>query len=244
LVNSRGTTLLIDPAISMSPDKPAIHETGHRLLVSLPIQAAEVPELDVVLYTHSDYDHFAPLTARALIRTGCLFVGPRLVIAELAKLGVPADRTRLAKPGGSLGVGEVQVRITPADHPWQLRDPQQFGTPFGPEDCCGYLVCTSDGAIWHTGDTRLMDQHLQTRGVDVLLLDVSRSEYHLGPEGAARLANALPAAHIIPHHYGSYSEPDHPAYNGNPAQVAALIHNADRRFHILAPGERYVVSAS
>jgi len=244
LVNSRGTTLLIDPAISMSPDAPGVHETGHRLLVPLPIQAADIPSLDAVLYTHADYDHFAPLTAGALVRTGCLFVGPPPVLAGLAKLGVPADRTRLARAGAGLGIGEVQVRITPADHPWQRRDPQRFGPPFGPEDCCGYLVCTSDGGIWHPGDTRLLDQHLRTRGVDVLLLDVSPNEYHLGVAGAARLANALPAAHIIPHHYGTYSEPDHLAYNGDPAEVAALIGQADRRLHILAPGERYVVSSS
>jgi L-ascorbate metabolism protein UlaG (beta-lactamase superfamily) len=244
LINSRGMAMLIDPAISMSRADPRLHETGHRLLVSLPIQAAEVPRLDIVLYTHADYDHCAPETAKALVHTGCLFAGPPPVLAELEKLGVARDGLRLVKPGTALGLGDVQIRITPADHPWQLRDPERLGPPFGPEDCCGYLVCTSDGTIWHTGDTRLMEQHLQVCGVDVLLLDVSRCEYHLGPEGGARLANALPGAQVIPHHYGTYSEPDHPAYNGDPSAAAALIRDAARRFHILAPGERYVVSAS
>jgi len=38
---------------------------------------------------------------------------------------------------------------------------------------CGYLLETPDGAIWHTGDTRLMREHLTMRGVNTLLLDVT-----------------------------------------------------------------------
>jgi L-ascorbate metabolism protein UlaG (beta-lactamase superfamily) len=89
-----------------------------------------------------------------------------------------------------------------------------------------------------------MEDHLHTAGVDVLLLDVSRNHYHLGVENAARLAEAVAAPHVIPHHYGSYHAPEataHNPYNGDPAEVAARIRDAERRFHILAPGEKFVV---
>jgi len=67
LINARGTLIMVDPAISMSEESPELHETGHRLLVPLPLQAADVPRLDAVLYTHSDYDHMALWTARVLL---------------------------------------------------------------------------------------------------------------------------------------------------------------------------------
>ena len=247
LINSRGLLLMIDPAITLAPGSRETSETGHRLLVELPITASRVPRLDAVLYTHGDYDHFAPESARQLARTGALFVGPPPVAARLPELGLPDERVRVARAGDTLAFGPVLVTPTSADHPWQLRDPDRFGPPWGAEDCCGYVVSTPDGVIFHPGDTRLMEEHLRLRGVDVLLLDVARNRYHLGVADAARLAEAVRAPHIIPHHYGSYDSPEataHNPYNGDPDEVRSRIRNADRRFHVLAPGERFVVTSA
>ena len=50
LINSRGTTLMIDPVLE-GFDMP--------LLADAPIRAGEVPRLDAVLLTHCDNDHFS-----------------------------------------------------------------------------------------------------------------------------------------------------------------------------------------
>jgi L-ascorbate metabolism protein UlaG (beta-lactamase superfamily) len=241
LINAHGTLVMVDPAISLAADGSGLSETGHRLLLPLPIEAGEVPRVDAVLYTHADYDHYASATARELMRTGALFLGPPPVADALRKLG--AEHVHVARAGETVEVDRVRITVTPADHPWQARDPAKFGPPWQPEDCCGYLVATPDGAIWHPGDTRLMPEHLRFRDVDVLLLDVSRNAYHLGVESAARLANALDRALIIPHHYGSYDHPDpspYNPYNGDPAEVAARVRDGGRRFQVLAPGEKFV----
>jgi len=241
LLNARGTAVMIDPAISLDPDSPGSSETGLRLLAHLPLEASAVPRLDAVLYTHADDDHFARRTAEELFRTEALFVGPPPVAKELSHMGLADERVRIAQAGETFEVGQVEVTPTPADHPWQLRDPDQFGEPWKPRDCCGYLLSAPDGTIWNPGDTRLMEEHIQIKGVDLLLLDVSRNEYHLGVDNAARLANILDVPHIIPHHYGTYDAPENSAYNGDPAEVATKIKNAQQRFHLLAPGERFRV---
>jgi L-ascorbate metabolism protein UlaG (beta-lactamase superfamily) len=162
------------------------------------------------------------------------------VVEKLRGLGVPEDRVGVATSGQTLAIGPVQVTLTPADHGYQVQNPA-WGPPFGPQDCCGFLLDTPDGRVWHTGDTRLLEEHLQIQDVDVLLLDVSRDAYHLGVEGAIRLANALADAHLIPHHYGTYAAPDLSAFNGDPADVLPRISESARRMHVLAPGERFVV---
>jgi L-ascorbate metabolism protein UlaG (beta-lactamase superfamily) len=241
LINAHGTLIAIDPAIALEPGSTDVSEAGFRLLVSLPIQASQVPRLELVPITHTDPDHLAPATISALIRTGAMFVGPKPVVGKLRELGVSEVRARVVKPGDSFAVGRVEILTTPADHAWQVQDTEKYGAPFGPEDCCGFLVRTPEGTIWHTGDTRLLDAHLRMRDVDVLLLDVSRESFHLGVENAARLANALGAPDIIAHHYGTYDAPDFEAVNGDPAEVASRIDDAERRFHVLAPGEKFVV---
>jgi hypothetical protein len=50
LINSRGTTLMVDPLLG-SFDMP--------VMIEFPIAAADVPKLNAVLITHSDNDHYS-----------------------------------------------------------------------------------------------------------------------------------------------------------------------------------------
>lgn len=50
LVNSRGTTLMIDPLLG-GFDMPVI--------IDFPIEGKQVPRLDAILITHSDNDHYS-----------------------------------------------------------------------------------------------------------------------------------------------------------------------------------------
>jgi L-ascorbate metabolism protein UlaG (beta-lactamase superfamily) len=242
LINARGTLAMIDPVISLDSDAAQTSETGMRLLVALPLDAGEVPRLDVVLYTHADDDHFARTTARTLFDTGALFMGPPPVAREVDEMGLPQQRIRTASVEETVQIGHVSITPTPADHPWQLIDPEQWGKPWEPGDCVGYVIDTPDGRIWCPGDTRLLDQHVQMSDVDVLLLEVGRNEYHLGVDNAARLANILDPPHIIPYHWGTYGSPEHGAYSGDPAEVRERLRNPDA-FHVLAPGEAFVLRA-
>jgi L-ascorbate metabolism protein UlaG (beta-lactamase superfamily) len=235
LINSRGSLIMIDPVITMQAGSSEICELGHRMLVPLPIVAAEVPRLDAILYTHLDDDHLAPITAPALIGTGGLYGGPAIVVQELERLGIPSRQAQAFHIGETFRIGNVEITLTRADHSWQSQD------PYGPEDCCGFFISTLDGSIWHTGDSRLLVEHMQMSEVDVLLLDVSNDPYHFGIENAVKLANHLENADIITHHYGTYYGPEILPFNGDPEKLSPHITRSESRFHVLAPGERYVL---
>ena len=105
LVNSRGCLLMLDPAISYSPETPFPHERDisprflarSRMMVRLPVEAHQVPRLDAVLYTHADRDHLSIRSARELFWTGAIFFGPPPVTRELAKQGFPPERLRAVR---------------------------------------------------------------------------------------------------------------------------------------------------
>lgn len=233
LIVSRGTVLLIDPVISMvERDSERVLETGHRLKVALPIEAEAVPRADAVLYTHADGDHFGRRTAEALDRRlKPTFIAPPPVRTRLEEMGVPEARLVTAREGESIPVGEAQVRVTPALHDWQQTHPWQRG------DCCGFIVKTPDGTVWHPGDTRLLDEHLQVRGVDVLFFDVAVCRSHLGPEGSARLAATCGAADLIAYHYGTVDVLPGGPFGSDPADCLPLVAGLSSRFLLLNPGE-------
>jgi L-ascorbate metabolism protein UlaG (beta-lactamase superfamily) len=243
MINSRGTIIMVDPVISTQPGDTQTCETGHKKLIDYPIAAADVPQIHAVLYSHSDGDHLGAKTAQTLSKRDLIMIGPPPVFEKLARLGVAPEKIESCRTGDQLRVQDITIEVTPADHPWQLKYPGQRGKPFRAGDCCGYVVYTPDGKLYFPGDTRLMEEHLSIKEVDVLAVDVSYDIYHLGVAGATALANSLSTALLIPYHYGTYDEPHNSAYCGVPAKVFDNVSASEKRARILGPGQPLSIRA-
>ena len=201
LINCRATIIFIDPLISYGVDNKTC-ETGDRLLVPLPVTADKVPKADVVCYTHADSDHYAEKTAKILnSKLAPKFIAPKPVFEKLDKLGIEKGRLIRIKDYAIYTFGDVEIMITPALHDWQKVDPWKR------EDCCGFLIKTPDGTIWHPGDSRLIPELEEIKDVDILFFDVAAVDSHLGPEGSARLAETSGAKAMIAYHYGTFDLP-------------------------------------
>jgi L-ascorbate metabolism protein UlaG (beta-lactamase superfamily) len=233
LINARGTVLFIDPLITMAEsDGGGVCESGHRLKIPLPIEARDVPRADAVLYTHADDDHFGRLTAETFaLRLRPRFVAPPPVARALKDVGVEGERIVTARDFDSIRIGQAEVVVTPALHDWQEKDPWQRG------DCCGYLIKTPDGTSWHPGDTRLIDELLEVRGVDLLFFDVAAVDAHLGPAGSARLAETCGAKAMIAYHYGTFHLPPGTFGSCDPRDSLPYVKELPARFLQLNPGE-------
>lgn len=201
LINCRGTIIFIDPLISYGASSE-ICETGNRLLMPLPITADIVPKADIICYTHADSDHFAEKTAMILnSRLAPTFISPGPVFESLNKIGIEKSRLIKIKDFANYSFGDTEIIITPALHDWQEVNPWKR------EDCCGYLIKTPDGSIWHPGDTRLIPELEEIKNVDILFFDVAAVDSHLGPKGSARLAETSGAKAMIAYHYGTFDLP-------------------------------------
>ncbi len=231
LINSRGKIIFIDPLISYGADKNTC-ETGNRLLVPLPITADNVPRADLVCYTHADSDHYAEKTAKILNnRLAPAFISPGPVFENLNKMGIDKNRLIKIKDFASYSFGDIEITVTPALHNWQKVNPWKR------EDCCGYLIKTPDGTIWHPGDTRLITELEVIKNVDILFFDIAAVDSHLGPKGSARLAETSGARVLIAYHYGTFDLPAG-SYGGcDPDDALPYVKNLQAEFLKPGPGE-------
>jgi len=233
-INWAGRVIFIDPVIEIQDESdPLMSEIGLRLRGPLPLRASQVNRADLILLTHDDGDHTGPRTTPELIaRTNATFVGAERTARALREYGLSDDRLRLARYGEPIEFGDFSVIPTPARH-------QESGGHTVRGECCGFIVRGNDFSLWHPDDTDLLEEHLQVKGIDLLLLPIA--PHVLATQGSIALASSTGARHIIPCHYGTYDS-DQYWCTGDPEAVRAGVERADERYHMLAIGERFALS--
>ncbi|WP_128544784.1 MBL fold metallo-hydrolase [Larkinella soli] len=229
LINSRGTTLMVDPVLE-GFDMP--------VLIDMPITPKAIPRLDAVLITHGDNDHYSVPTCRNLAPVTRAYHSTLYVDSLMKSIGLPSFGHPI---GDQFSVGPVRVTVTPADHAWQNAYPGTSKRLFKPEDCAGFWIETPDGTIWAPGDSRLIaEHHLNRPTPDAIFFDFSDSEWHFGLRNAVKVANAYPDTPLLLCHWGSVDAPDFAPFNGDPRVLSKLIVNPDR-IRVLAPGEPFTL---
>lgn len=225
MINSHGTVIMIDPLLE-GFDLP--------LLVDMPIMPKEVPNLDAVLITHCDNDHFSRITCKNLKKVCNEYHGPYYVSQLLKEEGLDGVGHDIYE---SFNIGNINIKLTPADHAWQNESSKYSKIrKFKFEDYCGFFIGTKEGTIWLPGDSRLLDEHLQMEEPDVIMLDFSDNSWHIGLDNAVKLANNYPNAQLILIHWGTVDAPNMNAFNGDPEILKKRVVNPER-INILAAGE-------
>ena len=229
LVNSRGTTFMIDPLLE-GYDMP--------LLMDFPIKPKDVPHLDAVFATHSDNDHYSVETFHDLAPVTKEFHSTVYVDSLMKNEGFHSFSHYI---GDTFHFGKVNARLTLADHAWQNNFPKSGQRYYEPGDACGFWFNTPDGSIWAPGDSKFMQEQLHMPTPDAILLDYSEdAAFHSGLEGAIKIANAYPNTPLILGHWGFVDAPDFIPFNGDPKHLIDGVVNPERII-VLAPGEPFVL---
>ena len=227
LINSRGTTLMIDPLLEGFDMKVMIEE---------PILPRQVPHLDAVLVTHSDTDHWSVQTCKDLAPVCHAYASTQYVSTLMEKEGLPAKGYDI---GETLKVGKTTVRLLPADHDWQNSFPQMKLRHFDKKDACGFWIETPDGTIWATGDSGLLPEQLTMPQMDAILFDYSEdAQFHFGLESTVKIANAYPHTPLLLGHWGTVDAPDFAPFNADPQHLIERVQNP-KRIQVLAPGQPF-----
>jgi L-ascorbate metabolism protein UlaG (beta-lactamase superfamily) len=169
---------------------------------------AGAPKADLVLITHSHYDHFSPQDLERVSQKGTRVIAPPAVAERLE------GDVHSIRPGevGETNLPGVDVRALPA-YNTSKRDGE--GRPFHPREagCVGYELNVRGERLYHAGDTDVIPEMDWVVGADVALLPVS-GVYVMTALEAAEAARRIQPTVAVPMHWGEHigSEKDAQAF--------------------------------
>lgn len=238
LIQLGGVNILTDPIYSWTVSYlfPRMQKPG--------IPFGELPPIDYILVSHSDYDHLNMRTLRRLRRRGIsTLILPKGIGSYGQRAGFPKvielSHWERVEDGGTT------ITCVPAKHV-SKRKP---GDP-GMNACAGFVVETNNRSVYFAGDTAYGEFFTEIGSrynIDVALLPIGAykpekwfKNLHLHPVTALQAFQDLRARHLVPFHWGTFWISDEPMEE--PPQK--LLAEAQRcgiqdKVHILRNGDSF-----
>ena len=145
------------------------------------------PEADLILISHSHYDHCSPEDVKKIQKKDTVIVTEKTSAAKLK------GDIRTVKPGDSLEVLGLGIELVPAYNLNKTFHPKANGW-------LGFVVDFKGARLYHTGDTDLIPEMKDIRA-DIALLPVSGT-FVMTPAEAVEAALILQPKIAVPMHYG------------------------------------------
>lgn len=188
--------------------------TGEKFTVYIdPYGLSGAPhDADLILVTHSHFDHLSPEDIEKVRKPGAALVLPASEGAQAGGLGFGGEDLLLLKPGGRGAIRGVEIEGVASYNRNKPNHPKSNGW-------LGYVVTLNGLRYYIAGDT---DDTPEARSVkcDVALVPVGGT-YTTDAEEAAALVNAIRPRAAVPIHYGS---------------IVGSQKDAERFLALLAPG--------
>lgn len=212
LLLADGHTVLFDPYLSDSlTRKYAGTDKPHTRLTERVIAPEALTGLDWITSSHNHTDHLDAETLLPLLQANPkarLLIPRANVSLVLDRLGPIQPRLTTIDGGETVKAGDIEFLGIPAAHNTVERDEQ------GSCRFLGYVLRIGPFRIYHSGDTLMHDglfAALRPLSVAVALLPINgnkperRVAGNLNGTEAARLAKAIGAGLVIPHHFDMFA---------------------------------------
>ena len=154
------------------------------------------PKADLLLVTHSHYDHLELSTIEQLQTEKSV-----ILCDKTSAEAFEHDCVTMLPSAISMPVEGVTVRAVPA---YNISEGHTDFHPKSREDC-GYLITLGGTTIYVAGDTEDNEDVLKIEGIDIAFLPVNQP-YTMTVEQAARVVKAIKPKIFYPYHYGQVDE--------------------------------------
>jgi L-ascorbate metabolism protein UlaG (beta-lactamase superfamily) len=180
-------------------------QSGRRIAIDPFKISSGVEKVDMILITHSHFDHCSIEDIQKIVKPGTEIVIPADAQSKIAR--VEGVKMEIIEPGDELTFGSVKVEALPAYNTNKFRKP---GEVFHPkrEGWMGYLIKFKEVIVYHAGDSDKIPEMNKLTGYGkhgnefVALLPVS-GKYVMTAEEAAEVASLISPDLAVPMHYGA-----------------------------------------
>jgi len=152
-------------------------------------------DADLILITHTHFDHFSPEDIAKVRKPHTAFVLPATCMGKFISDGFQNERAAFLSSGEKAApVPGIEIETVPAYNLSKGFHPQD-------NDWLGYVVCIDGLRVYVAGDTDDLPEN-RSIACDIALVPAGGT-YTMDAREAAAFVNALKPAVAIPEHYGT-----------------------------------------
>lgn len=230
--------ILIDPVFSARTSP--VPFAGPRRFPGRRPKASDFPEIDLVLVTHSHYDHLDRQTIRALNAQVKHYIVPEKVGAILKRFGVARDKITELNWYESCSRNGLTITLVPSQHDSGRSPFLMNRTLWG-----GFVLQSGDFTVFNSGDGGYADHFTKIRErfgeIDLAIMECGQynckwHNIHMFPEESVQACLDLHAKLAIPVHWGAYVLSDH-AWNDPPKRFSRRADELGQSYRVMKINE-------
>ena len=151
-------------------------------------------DADLILCTHSHYDHFSPDDIKAVSKETTVIITTTDCTSDISKTGICEENTYYVKPYDEFDYQGINIKAIPAYNKYKEFHPKE-------REWVGYIIDIDEHRYYIAGDTDKTKEACAVK-CDVAFLPVGGT-YTMNYVEAAALASKIEPKYVIPTHYGS-----------------------------------------
>lgn len=171
----------------------SIKITGEKIIYFDPLKVEESHDADLILITHSHWDHFSKEDILKIKKESTKIIGPKDSKEEILTLGFTESNIYIVEPDEEFSLHGILIKTVPAYNKSKTFHPKE-------NKWLGYVVKIEDTIYYVMGDTDALEENKNIT-CDVLCIPIGGT-YTMNATEAAEFTNILNPKKVIPIHYG------------------------------------------